>query len=198
MTKVKEKPYSDLLLFFDFETDQSTGEHLVNFAVCQYMSGRELVFSGYDACEQFCKFLVSPIHKHYTAIAHNMKSFDGQFILKWMLDQGLQPAVIPNGSKLMSIEIQCLDLRIIDSFNFLPMGLSKMPSTFGLTELKKGYFPHLFNTPDNQTYIGTLPSKVYYCPDSMQTAERVKFNAWYEERQKYTFDFQKEMLEYCR
>ncbi|KAG8176797.1 hypothetical protein JTE90_003425 [Oedothorax gibbosus] len=84
------------------------------------------------------------------------------------------------------------------SFNFLPMGLSKMPTTFGLTELKKGYFPHLFNTPEHQTYVGALPSKECYCPDSMTTSERLKFHSWYEERKKHPFDFQKEMLEYCR
>jgi hypothetical protein len=30
------------------------------------------------------------------------------------------------------------------------MPLSKFPKTFGLTELHEGYFPHHFNTPENQ------------------------------------------------
>ncbi|CAL1278752.1 unnamed protein product, partial [Larinioides sclopetarius] len=33
----------------------------------------------------FCSWLFSPIHKNFTAIAHNMKGFDGQFIMAWML-----------------------------------------------------------------------------------------------------------------
>nr|XP_042912384.1 uncharacterized protein LOC122272597 [Parasteatoda tepidariorum] len=37
-------------------------------------------------------------------------------------------------------------MRIIDSLSFLPMSLAKLPKSFGLQELKKGYFPHLFNT----------------------------------------------------
>ncbi|KAF0691466.1 Uncharacterized protein FWK35_00036758, partial [Aphis craccivora] len=37
--------------------------------------------------------------------------------------------------------------------------LSDFPKTFGLTEAKKGYFPHFFNTPENQSYIGPLPNK---------------------------------------
>ncbi|GFT51110.1 uncharacterized protein TNCV_4817121 [Trichonephila clavipes] len=41
-------------------------------------------------------------HKGFTATAHNMKGFDGQFILRWMLEQGQCPRVIPNGSKIMS------------------------------------------------------------------------------------------------
>lgn len=195
---IKAKTPSTNLLFFDFETDQSSGEHVVNFAVCQYMDSREVVFSGYDALEQFCAFLITPIHKNFTAIAHNMKGFDGQFVLRWMLEQGLQPTVIPNGSKLMSIEVKCLGIRIVDSFNFLPMGLSKLPATFGLTELKKGYFPHFFNTPDNQTYVGRLPAAEFYNPDAMSPSDRQKFYSWYDTRKNEEFDFQKEMLEYCR
>lgn len=194
----KTKNPSTNLMFFDFETDQSSGEHIVNFAVCQYFDGEEVVFSGYDSLDKFCSFLIRPQNKDCIAIAHNMKGFDGQFVLRWMLEQGLQPKVIPNGSKLMSIEVKSLNIRIIDSFNFLPMSLAKLPATFGLIELKKGYFPHFFNTPENQDYIGPLPGPQFYNPDAMSTSERQKFYSWYEERKAEPFDFRKEMLEYCR
>ena len=32
------------------------------------------------------------------------------------------------------------------------------------SELKKGYFPHLFNTPEKQNYVGRIPAKDYYMP----------------------------------
>lgn len=67
------KPRSDKLIFFDFETDQETGEHIVNFALAQYSNGSEAIFKGYSACNDFCSWLFSPKHKGYTAIAHNMK-----------------------------------------------------------------------------------------------------------------------------
>lgn len=67
------KTPSDRLIFFDFETDQSSGEHVVNLAVAQYAVGTERVFCGYDACKDFCSWLFSPIHKGFTVIAHNMK-----------------------------------------------------------------------------------------------------------------------------
>lgn len=70
---ISAKNPSDRLIFFDFETDQETGEHIVNFAVAQYANGDENVFKGYDACQKFCSWLFSPKHKDYTAIAHNMK-----------------------------------------------------------------------------------------------------------------------------
>lgn len=73
LRKVPPKNPSEKLIFFDFETDQSSGEHVVNFAVAQYLDGEEKVFSGYSACGDFCSWLFSPQHKGYTAIAHNMK-----------------------------------------------------------------------------------------------------------------------------
>ncbi|KAF8789739.1 hypothetical protein HNY73_007658 [Argiope bruennichi] len=135
---VSPKMPSDKLIFFDFETDQSSGTHEVNFAVAQYSNGEETIFRGYTACQEFCAWLFTPIHKGYTAIAHNMKGFDGQFVMAWLLEQGIAPSVIPNGSKLMSIGHPTLRITLIDSFNFLPMSLSKLPGCFGLSELKKG------------------------------------------------------------
>lgn len=69
--KVKAK--SEKLVFFYFETDQATGQHLVNFALAQYSDGTEIIFKGYSACSDFCSWLFSPKHKGFTAIAHNMK-----------------------------------------------------------------------------------------------------------------------------
>lgn len=118
--------------------------------------------------------------------------------MEWLLRQGTTPEVIPNGSMLMSIHHKTVDVRVIDSLNFLPMALSKLPSCFGLTELKKGYFPHLFNTRENQTYVGPLPESLYYSPDTMAPAARRAFLSWHQEHQGDMFDFQKEMLAYCR
>ena len=43
-TESPKKP-SDKLIFYDFETDFSSGEHVVNFAVAQYCDGMEFLFS---------------------------------------------------------------------------------------------------------------------------------------------------------
>lgn len=198
MQKVKAKVPNEKIMYFDFETDQSTEEHIVNFAVTQYYDGSERIFEGYGALDDFCRFLFSEKHRGYTLIAHNMKGFDGQFILHWLLEQGQTPEVIPNGTKLMSIVSKPFNIRIIDSFNFLPMALSSLPKTFGIEELKKGFFPHLFNREENQNYIGDLPDAKFFNPDFMKEADRKHFFEWYMERKKYIFDFKQEMLEYCR
>ena len=198
LKKIPPKDPSQKLIFFDFETDQNSGEHQVNFAMAMYNDGEELVFKGYDACDQFYKFLFSEKHKGFTAIAHNMRGFDGQFILAYLLKQGLKPKVIPNGSKVMKIELPSCNIRIIDSFNFLPMSLAKLPITFGQDELVKGFFPHLFNTQQNQNYIGKLPETSFYAPEYMSEGDTLKFFKWYEERKKEVFNFEEEITKYCR
>lgn len=124
--------------------------------------------------------------------------FDGQFIMAWLLKQGIAPEVIPNGSMLMSIYVKTLNIRIIDSINFLPMSLCKLPACFGLTELKKGYFPIFFNTRENQNYVGPMPDLSYYGPDTMSSTARDAFTHWYEAHKEMVFNFQEEMLAYCR
>ena len=83
--------------------------------------------------------------------------------------------------------------------SFFQMKLAKFPKTFGLTELIKG-FPHLFNTDDHQTYVGSLPDQHYYMPDGMSVDDRDAFRRWHDKltREGYVFDFRRELLEYCK
>lgn len=198
LERITPKPPTDKLMFFDFETDKTSGGHIVNFAVAQYMNGEEFVCSGRDTLNQFCTFLFDSKHKGFTAIAHNLKGFDGQFIVRWLLEKGHEPKVIPQGSKLMFIEFSPLSIKLIDSYSFLPMALANLPKTFGLSELNKGYFPHLFNKEENQKYVGVLPAKEFYSHDTMSPSARAKFLQWHEQRQMEVFDFQSEVLKYCR
>lgn len=88
---------------------------------------------------------------------------------------------------------------MIDSINFLPMALAKLPKMFELKELRKGHFPHLFNKKENQnTILDGLPDLQYYNPDAMKPDDRKKFLIWYNEHKGYRFDFRQELLEYCR
>jgi len=49
----------------------------------------------------------------------------------------------------MYMSIKRYDMRLVDSCNFLTMPLRNFPSTFGISELKKGYFPYKFDTLAN-------------------------------------------------
>ena len=73
----------------------------------------------------------------------------------------------------MHIEVPGCRVRMIDSINFLPSALSELPKMFGLEELKKGYFPHLFNRKENQSVIlNHLPDVHYYLLDAMKLIDR--------------------------
>ena len=72
----------------------------------------------------------------------------------------------------MSIEVAVNDMKFIDSLNFLPMPLSKLPGAFGLKELAKGYFPRFLNTRANQEKIMShLPDMKYYNPAAMKPGD---------------------------
>lgn len=94
--------------------------------------------------QNFAGFFFQSNAKGLVVIVHNMKGFDGQFVLGWLVKQGKEPHVIPNGSKIMSIHLSKLNITLIDSFNFLSMSLSQLPKTFGMEELQKGLFPSSF------------------------------------------------------
>ncbi|KAL4131304.1 hypothetical protein QTP88_008637 [Uroleucon formosanum] len=194
------KPYqctfTEKYLFFDYEAQQETGTHIANKIIAHDFFGNKIMF---DTNEEFCKHVISEEYKGYTFIAHYAKGYDSQFILKYLVDNTLKPFTIYNGTKLMLLEIKYLSIRIIDSSNFIQGPLSSFPKTFGLNELKKGYFPHFFNTVENQNYIGILPDKKYYGFETMKTENKIEFEKWYNEKinENYIFNFKEELEAYC-
>ncbi|XP_036138907.1 uncharacterized protein LOC118644437 [Monomorium pharaonis] len=87
------------------------------------------------------------------------------------------------------------------SVNYMPMRLSDLPKAFGLRDTSdKDVFPHLFNTRENQMYVRALPDIRYFYPDQMKPEEREQFLAWHSKmtNKGYIFDFQREIVRYCR
>ncbi len=154
-------------------------------------------YKGDQSLYNFVKDLVSDF-AGYTCLAHNLKGFDGVFILKTFIDNNIIPDVICKGQKLLEIRVPQRNLRFIDSFNFLPMGLAKLPDAFGLDCGSKGYFPHFFNSPENQNYVGPYPDPKYYGVSQMIISDREKFYIWYKEQKDKTFNFIEEMAMYCK
>jgi DNA polymerase type B, organellar and viral. len=129
-------------------------------------------------------------------IAHNGQGYDHQFVLNYILTEtNHTPELIMRGTKIISMEMD--NLKLIDSLNFLPMGVAALPKAFGIKELKKGYFPHLFNTSGNEDYIGPMPPMETYSPDTMKVEARAEFMQWYEAHKEDHFDFRKEIVDYC-
>ena len=103
-----------------------------------------------------------------------------------------------NGNNILKLELN--GIRLIDSFNFMNFAFAKFPATFGLQEMKKGYFPHWANTDKYWNYIGPYLDMSYYNPDSMREESRTHFISWYNDKVQRgeEFNFQKEMELYCR
>ena len=166
------RTHTEKYIFYDFEATQNTGTHTVNLSIAKDFEGNEYI---HNDIEEFCKFFISDKFKNHSFIAHNSKSYDMHFVLKWLVDQGIKPYCIYNGAKIMFMEIPKLSIRFIDSLNFLQMPLKSFPETFGMNELKKGYFPHYFNKECNKNYVGPILSKKHYGYSQMKPDERAKF-----------------------
>ena len=140
------------------------------------------------------------VYQEPIVVAHNFQGYDGYFIQQYLHENGVIPEVIMRGAKILSMYIPMLKIKFIDSLSFIPMRLADFPKTFGLNELAKGYFPHLFNKKENQNYIGPLPPSPYYYPDGTSLTEREKFMEWHNglKENNYVFNFQEEILSYCR
>ena len=112
---------------------------------CPGCGKRQMIFKGPRTQIEFCKWLISEQHRYVTAIAHNARAYDAYFLYEYLMKNSIIPEpTIFNGSKIMYMKVgRGLNIRIIDSLNFLPMPLANLPKAFGLKELKKGFFPHL-------------------------------------------------------
>ena len=204
--KVKEEPSYAQLLFFDFECNQERGIHEVNLCVVYDEEGEAKVFRGKNTVNDFCTWLFTPEHDKSIVIAHNFQGYDSYFILKHLDQEAIPYEVIYNGAKCMTLTTKrkgkkqfAVEIKFIDSLNFIPMPLAKFPKTFGLDELCKGYFPHYFNKDENQDYVGPIPCQEDYGANTMKPEAREKFLTWHQEQveNNYVFDFQKEILAYC-
>ena len=172
---------------------------LTEISECEHCGTNERIFSGQTTLDEFCKWLFSEENYNATAICHNFQGYDSYPILRYLHNNGIIPTIITNGAKIMSLQVPCCKLKMIDSINFLPMALSKLPEMFGISELAKGYFPHLYNKKDNQhTILSHLPDAKFYNPDAMKPDDRSAFLVWYTENKGKSFDFQSELVRYCR
>ena len=195
-----------LFLYFDIEARQDTGEHVANLLCAETSeSDEQFTFRGESCIEEFLDWVQSltrtsnpHIKRKVICIAHNFKGYDAYFILEHCYQQYMKPEQLVNGAKILSLSLA--GLRFLDSLSFLPMPLAAFPKAFGLQELKKGFFPHFFNTQDHQDYIGPIPAQDYYDPQGMSPARKAEFEQWHAERraENYEFNFQEELLSYCQ
>lgn len=165
----------DVYFFYGPDCTTDMFEHLESLAVDQHGDDREVI-----------------------AIFHNLKGYDGMFILQHCYDTHREVTdQITVGTKILSLKSDRLTFK--DSLCFLPFPLASFPATFGIRELYKGFFPHKFNTIANQRYVGPMPPSEMYDPDRMSAKKKGEFERWYQEKvdTNYVFDMRREMEAYC-
>ncbi|KAJ8685255.1 hypothetical protein QAD02_021048 [Eretmocerus hayati] len=219
----------NLFVFYDFEATQNTvyrqvGEsyeyiHKVDLCVaqsccdaclriddmsyiCNFCGPRQRTMSSENPVAELLDFVLrkQTDFERITAICHNSRSYDGQFILRELYDHHIvkgsdkTPEVIANGRKIVCLTFG--KVRFIDSLSYLPMKLADLSAAFDLPVMK-GYFPHKFNTLENMNHNGEWPKADDYCPESISPDENAKFFAWYETVKSGTFNMREELKTYC-
>ena len=108
---------------------------------------------------------------------------------------------IRQGSRIMYMEFVKFHIRFVDSLHFFLEPLKNLSSTYNIDTLK-GFFPHFFNTPDNQDYVGKVPSEDLYGVRNMDTdTYNNGFKPWYKKlvnENKNDWSFRDEMVKHCR
>ena len=159
---------------------------------------RVMVFKGSRTVEDLCTWIFNKRRRGTVVIAHNNAGYDGMFILNWLVHNGHTPKVLFRGSKLITAELKSHRITLIDSLSFLSFSLEDFPRTLGFPELSKGFFPYLFNTKENEGYVGPMPPIHFFNPGGMKDGRRKEFEMWYNENKHSTIHVWDMMEEYCR
>ena len=197
---VPEDEVPPLHVFFDIEAMQPQEQHIANLVVAETEADdRPVRFVGEHCVRDFLEWLDTLTlndTRQVNVLAHNFQGYDGYFVIHQYYGDNRIVEQLRNGCKLL--EVKHDRLRFIDSLSFFQMPLSAFPKTFGLTELCKGYFPHKFNHPDHQTYVGPVPALDYYMPETLSPKDRQALETWHQQQRDKVFDFQHELVAYCQ
>ena len=143
-------------------------------------------------------------------LAHNFQGYDSYPIIQYYHNNCMEIHQTRNGGKVLELKVGKKGkerIRFIDSMSFLPMPLDSFTDTFDLNNqphlnLRKGFFPHFFNTRDHQSGAYPLPERHYYGPDTMSHKRRAKFDRWYNELEQqqppHVFRMPDELIDYCK
>lgn len=219
-----------LYVFYDFESTQSESYseidgaslHKANLCAaqqtcdscsdsddisipCVSCGPRQFTFESENCVESFMQYLTK-INRKFNkviVIAHNMQGYDGHYCLRYMYNNNhswaiKEDSLVINGTKILKMASG--RFLFIDSLNYFMTPLSKLPKMFKLEEVK-GYYPHLFNTKENYSYIGPIPEQKYFSPDTMASEkERTEFIKWHTERVESNDEFnnRNELIKYCQ
>jgi len=198
-------------VFFDIESyENEFGYHQANLIMakrfCKSCEANKPILC--DLCNKkyeftdiknFVKWILKKENKDFIFISHNGKSYDNYFIMRYLQKNKLAKetnlSAVTDGQKILTFKFRSRIFK--DSSLFIARPLESFTKTFGLGQLKKGFFSHTFNRPENFNYIGPHPSAESYKPEFFSQAKKAEFEKWHLDSKDKEFDFNKEIREYC-
>lgn len=153
--------------------------------------------------EDFVTYMFNYNGGRNICLAHNASGYDSRIVFNALLKHvgnSINIKPILRGGKFMRLEVQ--NLIFLDTMLHLKGRLKDLAADFFPHDASssKGYFPHLFNTSENQNYIGPIPAREYFdlsfsCKDDKELDE---FNEWYDSYGDAPWNFQTELVTYCK
>ena len=184
------------VLVYDFKVQK----HEVNFvAMKNVFTNEEKTFFGHTALQDFILFTLSYNRGKNICIAHNASGYDTRLLFSEckVLNQSVSMNPIMRGGKFMQLTLN-KDTIFRDSLLHVRGSLKALAKDFCNGLLKKGYFPHLFNSVENYDYVGPLPDKKYFDLSFTVRTEKdqEEFDEWYHS---FTGDwnFMDQLTSYC-
>ena len=141
------------LIFTDVECILDSSNTFIPILICYTQGDDERIFHHWGT--NCVKTLINTILNwskankkagrpyEFTIFFHNLKGFDGVFIIDAIYKMNLKVSeIMATGTKMLHFKHKHLTFK--DSLCFLNMPLTNFTKTFRLKELKKGWFPHVF------------------------------------------------------
>jgi hypothetical protein len=189
-----DRKFTSEFITMDIETIKQSNGKLAPYLICGYDRINYITSYNNDPKVLFASFfedLLSKIKPGLTTIyAHNLSSFDGIFLMKYLLKYGEVNPLLHNG-KLMRIKVIIGNKTILfkDSYLLLPLSLRKLCLAFGV-ESHKGYFPFKLT---NIFYSGVFPKFEYWTGIDLKQFNSLKYLFG-----KRMWNFQNEATKYCK
>lgn len=172
-------------------------------------------FHGPTCMSQFIAFATTFNKGNNVFVAHNGSGFDSKFVYAESIKMNIPNSHILRGTNFISLTLggsRSQKTKFIDSMLHLPGSLSglaegffgKSPDKDLRESLSKGYFPHSFNTEENQNYIGPIPDIKYFNLENFKLGggakkyeSVLKIQEWHKKQKNVVWNFKEELVKYC-
>lgn len=164
-------------------------------------------WKGETCLEEFCSFLFNYNQGNNVVLAHNASGYDSALIHEAISKtaRDYRETLTVNGTKFLQIKIGA-GRRNGNCTKFQDSMLHVMGSLRGLIKdfapdlpLRKGHFPHLYNTKENEGTIRMGPPELKYYDvafSAVKESEVRELEKWIQDNQNVPWDFDKNYLEY--